>query len=137
MDEATQQTIRKKRPVCGTKTGSHSCCSRKSRDSELAEYGVGSVLYFQFLKYMACLFVAMLILAIPAMLFYFQGTELSDTGLGSIVTASSLGNLGSSKPVCKTAKYDLVSADADLIDPAVSLQLSCPFGELYTIKDFG
>lgn len=103
--------------MCGTKTGSHSCCSRKSRESELAEYGVGSVLYFQFLKYMACLFIVMLVLAVPAMLFYFQGTELPDIGMGSIVTATSLGNLGSSKPVCKTAIYDLLSADATLSNP--------------------
>ena len=133
IDEATQQKIRKKRPVCGTKTGCHDCCNRKRRESELAEYGVGSVLYFQFLKYMACLFIIMIVLAIPAMLFYFQGTELPDTGFTAIVTASSLGNLGSSKPVCKTAKYNLLGQDADLENPEVSIQLSCPFGELYVI----
>ena len=53
-DEKTQKEELRTRGVCATKTGCHNCCSRNSRQSDLALYGVGSVLYFQFLKCMGC-----------------------------------------------------------------------------------
>ena len=34
------------------------------------------------------------------MLFFYVGTEPQDSSFGKIVTAASLGNLGSSAPVC-------------------------------------
>lgn len=42
----------------------------------------------------------MTILAIPSMLFFFYGSELEDSTFQKVVTAASLGNLGSSNPVC-------------------------------------
>ena len=95
------------------------------------------MLYFQFLKCMGCLFLLMGILAIPAMLFFFYGTELADSSFTKVVAAASLGNLGSSDPVCQDARYDLSSATADTANPRVSISLSCPFGELWAIKQFG
>ena len=95
------------------------------------------MLYFQFLKCMGCLFLLMGILAIPAMLFFFYGTELADSSFTKVVAAASLGNLGSSDPVCQDARYDLSSATADTENPRVSISLSCPFGELWAIKQFG
>ena len=77
------------------------------------------------------------ILAIPAMLFFFYGTELADSSFTKVVAAASLGNLGSSDPVCQDARYDLSSATADTENPRVSISLSCPFGELWAIKQFG
>lgn len=136
-DEKNQKEVVRSRGVCATKTGCHNCCSRQSRSSELSEYGVGAVLYFQFLKCMGCLFLLMALLAIPAMLFFFFGTELADTSLTKIVAAASLGNLGSSSPVCKDAKFDLISEQANKLNPQVNMQLSCPFGELFSIKQFG
>lgn len=54
VDENTKVVTLLKRPVCGTRIGSHNCCSRDSRRSDFDEYGVGTVLYFQFLKFMSC-----------------------------------------------------------------------------------
>lgn len=133
-DEKTQKEDLRMRGVCSTKTGCHDCCNRERRVSELTEYGVGSVLYFQFLKCMGCLFLLMGFLAIPSMIFFFYGTELADTSFTKVVAAASLGNLGSSDPVCKEASYDLTGANASKWNPQVNMQLSCPFGELWSIK---
>ena len=86
---------------------------------------------------MGCLFLLMGVLAAPAMLFFFYGTELADTSFTKTVAAMSLGNLGSSDPVCNDARFDLSSANADKFNPRVSISLSCPFGELWSIKEFG
>ena len=56
----------------------------------------------------------MFFLAIPSICFFYYGTELTDTSFKKIVTAASLGNLGSSKPTCSSGKYDLLSANVDL-----------------------
>ena len=72
-------------PWCKTKTGYHGRCSRQSRRSDFDDYGVGSVLYFQFLKYMGCQFLIMAVLGIPAMLFFYYGTELPDTAFRTVV----------------------------------------------------
>lgn len=71
------------------------------------------MIYFQFLKYMGALFLCMTILAIPSMLFFFYGTDVKDSSFKSMVTAASLGNLGSSLPTCSSGKYDLKSDNAD------------------------
>ena len=113
LDEETQTSKMRTLPLCKTKTGSPNCCNRKSRESELAQYGVGSVLYFQFLKFMSCMFILMLVLASPAMFFFFYGQKIEDSSFTAIVKASSLGNLGSSNPTCNTARYDL----SDIYDP--------------------
>lgn len=135
-DEATQKEELRQLAVCKTKTGCHDCCSRNRRNSALAQYGVGSVLYFQFLKCMGCLFLLMGVLAFPAMLFFFYGTELADSSFTKIVAAASLGNLGSSDPVCNEAKYDL-SQNTNKQNPSVTISLSCKFGTLWSIKEFG
>lgn len=117
VSEDSKVVTLRKRPICASKTGSHNCCSRAQRKSDFQEYGVGTVLYFQFLKYMGCMFVLFFILAIPAMLFFFYGTELADVTFTKVVTAASLGNLGSSSPVCNSAKFDLSSDIANLLNP--------------------
>jgi hypothetical protein len=124
----------RKRSICGTKMGFHDCGSRARRTSDLEEFGVGTVLYFQFIKYMGFLFSLMAILSLPTMFFFFYGTELEDETFAKIVTAASLGNLGSSNPVCQTGIYN---TGAITSDPEVTLNLSCPFGELFAVYDFG
>ena len=116
-DEETKETKLRKRRICKTKTGWPQCCKREKRKSDFVDYGVGSVLYFQFLKYMGALFCCMTLLAIPSMLFFFYGTELKEKSFRNIVTAASLGNLGSSLPTCSSGKYDLKSEDANLVNP--------------------
>ena len=83
----------KSMPVCGTKTGAHNCFSRQARESDLSEYGVGIVVYFQFLKYMACVFLILGILSVPTMIFSFYGTK-PDGSFTSIASSISIGNLG-------------------------------------------
>ena len=119
IDEETKTVEYRKRKVCSTKTGYHDCCSRRRRKSDFEEYGVGTVLYFQFLKYIGCLFLMMTVLAIPSMLFFFYGTELEDVAFKKIVTSASLGNLGSSKPVCKEGRY--LADEIDLRNPTATI----------------
>ena len=119
--------------VCKSNMGWHDCCSRKRRHSDFNEFGIGTVLYFQMLKYLGCMFLLMFFLSIPAICFFFYGTELTDASFTKIVTAASLGNLGTSKPVCKTGVYDLTSG----VNPQAGIFLDCPFGTLYSITEFG
>ena len=86
---------------------------------------------------MGTLFLVMFLLAIPSMIFFSAGTELTEMKFRNVVTAASLGNLGSSTPTCSSAKYDLTSPLADLRNPQGLVQLSCPFGELSKISHFG
>ena len=65
----------KKRSICGTNTGFHDCASRKRRTSDFEEFGVGTVLYFQFIKYIGFLFTLMSIISLPSMFFFYFGTE--------------------------------------------------------------
>ena len=53
------------------------------------------------------------------------------------MAAASLGNLGSSEPVCTTSRYDLTSESRSLLNPYAQFKVSCPFGELGSIKEFG
>lgn len=137
IDEETKTVTLQKRPVCKTNLGFHDCCSRERRRSDFDEYGVGTVLYFQFLKFMSCQFMVLALLALPSMLFFFYGTDLSDTSFTKVVTAASLGNLGSSNPVCNSAIFDTTSISANRGDPQAIMQLSCPFGELWSLTTFG
>jgi len=58
------------------------------------------------------MFFMMFVLSAPAMLFFFHGSELESTTFGKVVSATSLGNLGSSEPVCREGIYDLVTEEA-------------------------
>ena len=125
--------VSKPRPVCRTKTGFHNCCNRQKRKSDLEEYGVGSVLYFQFLKYMAMLFGFMVLLSIPSMLFFYSGSSLGGTNIQAIIRATSLGNLGSSKPVCNREAF-ILNSDGNY---EADLSLSCPFGVMEYVRILG
>ena len=97
----------------------------------MAPYGVGTVLYFQMLKYLAFMFFMMFILSIPAMIFFFSAQTVEDSSLNKIVAAGSVGNLGASEPVCvPDSQYDLSTPQLAL-NPAGKVELSCPFGELF------
>ena len=123
--------------VWKTKLGSHTCTSRLRRHSDLSNYGVGTVLYFQMLKYLAFMFGMMFFLSIPAMIFFYSAQPVEDSSLNKIVAAGSLGNLGSSEPVCiPDSTYDLSTPEL-ILNPKGTVELSCPFGELFSIYDFG
>lgn len=126
----------KKMSVWKTRIGSHDCASRRNRNSDLAEYGVGTVFYFQMLKYLAAMFFMMFVLSMPGMIFFYSGSEVEDASLTKLVAAGSLGNLGASEPVCREGEYDLSTPEL-AANPKGIVQLNCAFGELYSLYDFG
>ena len=82
------------------------------------------------LKYLAFMFFMMFILSGPAMLFFFYGTDIEASSFSKIVSASSMGNLGSSEPVCRETTLESESLQG-------VINLNCPFGELDKLFDFG
>ena len=97
---------KKPMPCCATRTGSHNPCKRANRRSDFDDFGVGSVLYFQFIKYMGCQFLVMAFLGIPAMMFFYYGTEMSDLEFRPIVQSLSLGNLGTAINTAGYGEYN-------------------------------
>ena len=77
--------------ICSTRTGGHSF-NQKARHSDISAYGTGIVVYFQTLKYMACLYFLMSILSLPAMILYSKGAK--DILDGGTIARFSLGNMG-------------------------------------------
>jgi len=98
-----------KRPIWGTKTGTHSFRA-KSRESDLKMYGTGIVVYFQFLKYMACVFILMTVLSIPSLIFFFSGNKSSDYSFKSLVSQFSVGNIGATNLACNSGAYNVTDA---------------------------
>ena len=119
----------RKRPICKTKTGWH-CWRPSYRKSDFAQYGMGVVIYFQFLKYMACMFFWMTVMSIPAMVFYWSGNPADSLSMSSVVPALSLGNIGQSETACSSGTYDRKTGK-------VEITLTCPFGQLEFITNFG
>ena len=63
-DLENKKTIYKKHGICSTRTGcSH--CLKNVRKTDLNEYGVGIVLYFQFLKYVGIIMLILTVLSAP------------------------------------------------------------------------
>ena len=70
-------------PTC-TDFGMHVPCKKKSENrnlccadkNTLAEYGLGTSLYFKFLKFMSALFLACFILSTPSVLLYYKGSGI-------------------------------------------------------------
>ena len=105
-------------------------------------YGVGVVFYFQFLKYMACLYFMMALLSIPSMFIFYKGNteRSSDLDLNSVITQLSLGNLGASNTACSSGVYDKkntitieVDDDSKKSLKIATIKLSCPYGKLSEI----
>jgi hypothetical protein len=59
-------------PICLTSFGWFSP-DPEIRRTVMGEYGVGTVLYFQFVKHMTCVFLMLSILSLPSMLIYYSG----------------------------------------------------------------
>ncbi|CDW83214.1 UNKNOWN [Stylonychia lemnae] len=115
-------------PYCKTKTGWH-CCTKNSRKSDFSRYGIGIVLYFQFLKHMTIVFCLMALLSIPAYIFFFSGNSADTSNYSNlkyILAAFSLGNIGQSQIACNSAQVS---------DGGINLY--CPIGSLNSIKTFG
>ena len=98
------------------------------------DFGPGIVVYFQSLKYFAILFTIMTILSVPSMIFYYSGNLKIPGDLKGAITALSLGNIGGSKLACDNSDSDLI---ANTLDYQASMSLTCNFGVLDSIKEFG
>ena len=62
--------------LCDTRIGcSH--CMKAYRKTDLNEYGVGIVLYYQFLKYLGIMMLIASILSIPSCLLFYHGPAFS------------------------------------------------------------
>jgi len=104
-DESTKKISFILHPLCGTDTGIHLCC-KSQRKTELAPYGVGIALYFQFLKHMIYTFFLLTLLSVPSYIFFFSGNSSGVAALDNIkntLTAFSLGNIGQSAYACNSA----------------------------------
>lgn len=68
--------------VIGTHTGwAH--CQKRMRASELKEYGVGIVLYFQFIKYLGCMLLLCTLISTPNYLLFYHGLHNADNARDS------------------------------------------------------
>jgi hypothetical protein len=116
-------------PLCGTKTGwSH--CRRSRRQSDLNDYGVGLVLYFQFQKYLVVMMFLFTVLSIPTCLLFYHGsvtfvaveedggviehihvaeatevTPFSSAHLNTLLAKFTLGNLGEVHDHCGVLRH--------------------------------
>ena len=80
--------------------------SPKKRDTPLAEYGAGTILYFQFAKHMACVFLALSLLSLPALCLYYSGNTVFAGDVKGVIRVTSLGNIGAARPVCNTGRMN-------------------------------
>mmetsp|Transcript_2180 Transcript_2180/g.3244 ORF Transcript_2180/g.3244 Transcript_2180/m.3244 type:complete len:222 (+) Transcript_2180:708-1373(+) len=66
--------------ICSTSSGwPH--CKKGMRKSDFREYGVGIVLYFQFLKFVICFLFIFTVLSIPNFLLFYYGPVTADLEL--------------------------------------------------------
>jgi len=80
-DIENDKTSFKLHPICKTKVGcSH--CNKRNRETDLKEYGVGIVLYFQFLKYLGIMMIIFSILSIPNYLCFYCASARTNAEQG-------------------------------------------------------
>ena len=118
-----------------TKTGRVSR-SRASRKSDLEEYGVGIVVYFQFVKYIACVYFIMAVLSLPAMFFFYYGNK-NKASWTDMITKVSVGNIGDSPFACADDMFLETNIGDDFQDSTAFMNLSCRYGTLETMTNFG
>jgi hypothetical protein len=116
---------------------------RKS-GKKIYEYGVGIVLYFRWLKFMACLFFFMSILSVPALFFYHSGTvlDLENTPGLTKLASLTLGSIGESTPLCYQESTTNSTLDDDFYDDFYHInhtvkgyiELKCPVGQITELK---
>ena len=64
------------------------------------------VVYFQFVKYMACLYFTLGLISLPAMIFFYSGNKSNVASLNEIIAMVSVGNIGESPIACGEGKFD-------------------------------
>ena len=66
---------------------------------------VSYVVYFQFVKYMSCLYFWLAVLSLPAMILFWAGNKSKVADLNELITVTSLGNIGDSPVACGEGKF--------------------------------
>lgn len=90
-----------KHPIIDTKTGWH-WFTKAARASDFTSYGVGITLYFQFLKFLAIMFLILTVVSGPAYIFFASGNpsrQDGNSGLKESLASLSLGNIGQCKAI--------------------------------------
>lgn len=103
-------------PVCGARTGAHTCVCQSARGerSDFVRYGSGVVLYFKFVKLFTVLFCLLSLLSLPALWLFGSAGEYVrlQGGVGSSgvqpLAWTTLGNLGEAANVCADG-YEVLS----------------------------
>ncbi len=68
-----------KHPIIDTKIGWH-WFTKAARASDFTSYGVGITLYFQFLKFLAAMFLILTVVSGPAYIFFASGNPSRQDG---------------------------------------------------------
>lgn len=89
------------------------CCDGKPgchANSMFAKFGVGTSLYFKYLKFMCIMFLVMSLLSVPSMIFWYNGTNYDYDAKDTLLSLSeinffyflSMGSWGGSAYMCET-----------------------------------
>lgn len=118
-------------PICSTNFGQFSN-RNKNRVTAMSEYGAGIVLYFQFMKYMICLFVLLSILSIPSILLFASGNLTAPMNVKDAIVVTSLGNIGQIEPACSREQTQTINNKEERF-----INLRCKSGKLGELMRFG
>ncbi|CAI2368473.1 unnamed protein product [Moneuplotes crassus] len=91
-----------KYPICKTRTGWSSIFERL-RITDLKDLGVGVSLYFKFTKYLMVIYLLMIFITLPNLIFYILGGTQefeNGTSIKTLFGLTTLGNLGSAETMC-------------------------------------
>ena len=92
--------------ILKSKVGFPSCKTEKRR-SDFENYGAGTVMYFQLLKYFFWIFLLLLIVSLPSMAIYYSGNTgsyLSD--FKSFISLVSIGNMAQDENACGIMSFN-------------------------------
>lgn len=91
-----------KYPICTTHTG-WNLPSKRCRQTGLKEFGVGICLYFKWLKYLVCIFFVLVLLSIPALIFFISASDgdfKTHPSFDTMLALTTLGNMGTDFNSC-------------------------------------
>ena len=95
------------------------------------------VVYFQFVKYMACLYFIMGVLSLPAMVFFYSGNKSNVATFNELITMVSVGNIGESPIACGEGEFGKVRVGATSTQNVGTINLQCRYGHLESMIGFG
>ena len=120
-EEGRRRVLYKEKIPLDIRTGQHccSCCPARFSESDLpAEYGAGVEMYFQFLKWLYCMFFILFIVITPTLYIILKTGEYDETltnGIG-VLAIPTLGNLGEGEAICSDSSQmqEIISGGSEL-----------------------